>query len=143
MEDHDLFSGSHTNERLETEITLQVDGEDIPVKLEQPGPLQLITLAETAPSVEAIELKGSPAVPGMVDHVRALVEEVSDFPVELLDELPMEQFKQLIQSVAAVSEGKEPTVDNLHPDHASNTFDDLGDSPFDEFDDSLGNAGFF
>lgn len=116
------------DDRLSHEITLEVAGESIPVQLEEPGPvtkLNLVSLNNGFDSIGFVDDGG-----GLDKEVIRIVETVSDFPVELLNDLPMDQFNQLVQSSAAVLGGKEPTIDNKHPD--------VADSPFEEHDDDRG-----
>lgn len=117
-----------TDRGLSHEITLEVDGESIPVQLEEPGPMEKLEMftfdAGTAGFL------GQDAN-GVADDIKSIVGEVSDFPVELLNELPMDQFNQLVSSCAAVFEGTEPTIDNKHPDTADTPFEAKDDdSPF-------------
>jgi hypothetical protein len=108
------------SELLSHEITLEVDGDSIPVQLEEPGPISKLEMVTFDAGVAGFL---SEDANGVADDIKNIVDEVSDFPVELLDELPMEQFNQLVSSCAAVFEGKEPTIDNKHPDTADTPFE--------------------
>jgi len=46
---------------------------------------------------------------------------VSDFPPELVNELPNDQFIQLVESVTTVLRGEKPTVDNRDPKNTAST----------------------
>lgn len=112
---------------LTHEITLTVDDEQIPVQLEEPGMLTKVRLAQQSPPSIALEL-GS--VPEQTDEfILALVEEVSDFPPELVDDLPEGAFNQLLRGITSVLNGDEPTVDGEARDGISYADDDTLD-PF-------------
>ena len=124
-----MTDNSDDSTHLTHEITLEVDGESIPVQLEEPGPISKLEMVTFEGGVAGFLEQDAN---GVASDIKNIVGEVSDFPVELLDELPMDQFNQLVSSCAAVFEGKEPTIDNKHPDTADTPFEaeDDADSPF-------------
>ena len=113
--------------RVTHTITLTVDGEQIPVQLEEPGSITKLKLASKAQSPMAVQM--GQLNQDTIDMLRRSVEEVSDFPPELLDELPHDQFIQLIESVNTVLRGDTPTVDNRDPQSTS-SYDDVHDDVF-------------
>jgi len=98
--------------RLQVEITLTVEGEQIPVTITEPGPLEKIRLVEAAPPPMAVQ---TGSLDGIRDFAEDLIGSITDFPTELLNVMPMEQFRELLQSSIAVLDGKEPTIDNKYP----------------------------
>lgn len=115
-------------------ITLNVGDEQIPVELEEPGPITKMKLASAGQSQLEMQIEGINE--DAIEGVRESVAVVSDFPPELLDELPHDQFIQLVESVTTVLRGEKPTVDNRDPNNTSAT--DLNDDVFGD-----DNVGFF
>ena len=100
-------------------ITLQVDDEEIPVQLEEPGPITRMKLASNAQAPVSMQIQGvnEEALEMVLDSVAV----VSDFPPELVNELPNDQFIQLVESVTTVLRGEKPTVDNRDPKNTAST----------------------
>lgn len=120
-----------SSDRLEHTITLTVDGDDIAVTLVEPGMLEKLRLSQRAPS--EIELASPMSTRDLGTFIKDLVGEVSDFPPELINELPEDQFVQLVHSSGAVLRGDTPTVDNKDPKVVTDQYD-----PDDDDDDAFG-----
>ncbi len=92
------------------EITLEVDGEEIPVTLEEPGMLTRLKLGKNAPSLDQdASIEEIVNSENITDFITQMVEEVSDFPPVLIDDLPPEAFDELIGACSDVVAGKDPT----------------------------------
>ena len=99
--------------RQEHEITIAVEGEKIPVTLTEPGPLTKYRVASVAPTELAEKpphevSSGDIFGPEIVEFMEQIVSSTSDFPVELLDELPESAFIDLVGDCSRVFSGEEP-----------------------------------
>ncbi len=113
--------------RAEHDITIDVDGEEIPVHLEEPGMFDKIELGRilsTGPNADTMELMRDPNIK---QYIKETIKMVSDFPPELLNELPDDAFNELTRACAEVVQGNDPTVQEQTFEHESESTNPFGD----------------
>lgn len=90
------------------EISIEVDDEEIPITLERPGPLTSVHLVTLSPPMmdDPQMAFDDPFLPLFLEE---LISVVSDFPPELIDELPMDAFNELVEACSLVFQGNDPT----------------------------------
>lgn len=93
------------------ELEIDVDGEAVPVTFEEPNPLKQMELILGAPVSEngPEDIETMSEARALTDWIESIVEEASDFPVELLDELPPDAFGILVNATVLVVVHEDPT----------------------------------